>query len=115
MKTRCLVMPRLVLALTLCLAANAAAARATQQTCVDVQVGTAQSYDCLNQILADVARHVQRFSADTSAPYNATSSGNVTGQFNESATRNRLGANFGRSVTAQRPATNYGGALPTPH
>jgi hypothetical protein len=106
-------MPRL-LAFTFCAAAHTAAAQPSQQTCVDVKVGTAQSYECLNQQLADVARQTQRFSADTSAPYSATSPSNVTGQFNESATRNRLGANFGKSVTPQRPVTNYAGAFGSP-
>ncbi len=80
---------------------------ATHQTCVDVQVGSAQSYDCLNQQLQGVARQAPRFSSDTSAPYSASSPSNVTGQFNEGATRNRLGSNFGKSVTPERPVQNF--------
>ncbi len=80
---------------------------ATQQTCVDVQVGSAQSYDCLNQQLQGVAREAPRFSSETSAPYSAASPSNVTGQFNEGATRNRLGSNFGKSVTPERPVQNF--------
>ena len=75
----------------------------TQQSCVDVKVGSAQSYDCLNQQLSTVAHNAQRPSSQD-APYSATSPGNVTGQFNESATRDRLGTNFGKSVTPERPA-----------
>ena len=75
----------------------------TKESCVDVQVGSAQSYNCLNQQFKSAARNAQRFSSDGSAPYNATSPGNVTGQFNEDATRNRLGSNFGKSVTPERP------------
>ncbi len=90
----------------LCLAGHADAQPA-QETCVDVKVGTAQSYDCLNQQLQAVARQTPKVSSDTAAPYNATSPSNVTGQFNESATRNRLGSNFGHSVTPQRPVTNF--------
>jgi hypothetical protein len=86
----------------------------TQQSCVDVQVGSAQSYDCLNQRLQAVARQAQKSSAGADAPYSATSPGNVTGQFNESATRNRLGANFGKSVTPERPVTTYSGAFGSP-
>lgn len=74
------------------------------QTCVDVAVGSAQSYACLNEQLAAIARQTQRASSANSAPVTATSPSNVTGQFNESATRNRLGSNFGHSVTPQRPA-----------
>ncbi len=77
--------------------------QASHDTCVDVQVGSAQSYNCLNQKLKSAAQNGQRFSSDGSAPYTAASPGNVTGQFNEDATRNRLGANFGKSVTPQRP------------
>jgi hypothetical protein len=98
---------------------HAAAARAappapapTQQTCVDVAVGTAQSYDCINQALAEDAAAAHRPSSATDAPYAATSPSNVTGQFNESATRNRLGAAFGHSVTPERPAAPI--PLPTP-
>ena len=78
-----------------------------QETCVDVQVGSAQSYDCLNQRLQGAARTAPRFSSDTNAPYGAGSPGNVTGQFNEGATRNRLGSNFGKSVTPERPVRSY--------
>ena len=80
---------------------------ATHQTCVDVQVGSAQSYDCLNQQLQGAAQQAPRFSSDTSAPYGAASPSNVTGQFNEGATRNRLGSNFGKSVTPERPVQNF--------
>ena len=84
-----------------------AIAQATHESCVDVQVGSAQSYACLNEKLAAEARAAQKSSA-ADAPYNATSPGNVTGQFNESATRNRLGDQFGKSVTPERPAAVYG-------
>ncbi len=96
-----------LLILACCLAATSAASAqpappATKDTCVDVQVGTAQSYDCLNQQFKHAAQNAQRFSSDGSAPYGATSPSNVTGQFNESATRNRLGSNFGKSVTPEQ-------------
>ncbi len=94
-------------------AQSPAAQAGAQQTCVDVQVGSAQSYDCLNQRLQAAARQTQK-AAGVDAPYGAASPGNVTGQFNESATRNRLGVNFGTSVTPERLATSYSGAFPTP-
>ncbi len=75
-----------------------------QQACVDVAVGSAQSYACLNQELGAMAARQPRPSSANSAPVSAFSPGNVTGQFNESATRNRLGSSFGRSVTPERPA-----------
>jgi hypothetical protein len=75
---------------------------ATHESCVDVKVGSAQSYACLNQRLGDVARQAHQATQDD-APYDARSPANVTGQFNEEATRERLGANFGHSVTPQRP------------
>lgn len=77
----------------------AARAQPAQDTCVDVEVGSAKAYDCLNRTLKQATQNAQRFSTQQSAPYNANSPSNVTGQFNESATRNRLGANFGKSVT----------------
>ncbi len=92
-----------------------ALAQPTHDTCVDVQVGTAQSYACLNQKLQAVARDAQKDSAAANAPYNANSPSNVTGQFNEDATRERLGTNFGKSVTPQRPAVNYPQAFARPH
>ncbi len=96
-----------VACLLLILAGPAIAQQQTHDTCVDVQVGSAQSYDCINQRLKAAAQAAPRTSSDTAAPYNATSPSNVTGQFNESATRNRLGANFGHSVTPQRPQQNF--------
>ena len=97
-------MMRWVIVVAVLPVADQAAAQPTQQTCVDVQVGTAQSYDCLNQKLKSATQNAQRFSSDGSAPYNAGSASNVTGQFNESATRNRLGPNFGKSVEPARPS-----------
>ncbi len=93
----------------------AAAQQAPHQTCVDVKVGTTQSYDCLNQALGAVAAQSPHFTAAADAPYSATSPPNATGQFTESATRNRLGANFGKSVTPQRPPTAAPGPAFGPH
>jgi hypothetical protein len=76
---------------------------AAHQTCVDVSSGGAQSYACLNERLAAMAAQQHRASTATDAPVSATSPSNVTGVFNESATRNRLGPNFGHSVTPDRP------------
>jgi len=98
---------RLVAAL--CLAGGAATAQPqpSHDTCVDVQVGSAQSYACLNQKLQAAARQAHNDPAPGQAPANANSPGNVTGQFNEDATRNRLGDNFGKSVTPERPPAFY--------
>jgi hypothetical protein len=87
-------------------------AQASHDSCVDVQVGSAQSYACINQHLQGVAHEAQKSLA--MAPYTAQSPGNVTGQFNEDATRERLGGNFGKSVTPVRPAANYPGAFGVP-
>ncbi len=93
----------LTLAALASFAAGPAGAQTAQQTCVDVKVGTSQSYACLNQRLGAVARQAHEAVQDD-APYSAASPSNVTGQFNQDATRERLGSNFGRSVTPQRPA-----------
>jgi len=87
-------------------------AQAGHESCVDVQVGTAQSYACINQQLQGVAHEAQKSPA--AAPYTAQSPGNQTGQFNEDATRERLGGNFGKSVTPVRPTTNYPAAFGAP-
>jgi hypothetical protein len=92
---------RLVMAL--CLSAAAASAQPAHTSCIDVQVGTAQSYDCINQRLQAVAREAKK-TPGADAPYSAQSPGNVTGQFNEDAVRERLGPNFGKSVTQAVPA-----------
>jgi len=73
--------------------------------CTDVQVGSAQSYDCINAQLGAVANSTQRFSSDANAPVSASSPSNTVGVFNQSATANRLGRNFGKSVTPYRPAS----------
>ncbi len=72
-------------------------------TCTDVDVGSAHGYDCLNAQLNNLVQGTPRPSAATDAPYSATSPSNVVGTFNEGATRNRLGANFGKSVIPSRP------------
>jgi hypothetical protein len=82
--------------------------------CTDVQVGTAQSYDCINAQLGAVAKNTQRFSSDANAPVSASSPSNVVGTFNQSATANRLGQNFGKSVTPYRPAYTPPPAFGTP-
>jgi hypothetical protein len=82
--------------------------------CTDVQVGSAQSYDCINAKLGAVARDTQRFSSDANAPVTSSSPSNVVGTFNEGATRNRLGANFGKSAIPYRPNTANPPALPAP-
>jgi hypothetical protein len=97
----------------LCAWAGAAAAQPTRSSCVDVQVGSAQSYDCINQKLQAEARAAQR-SPGGDVPYSAQSPGNVTGQFNEDATRDRLGANFGKSATPARPPSSLPGAFAAP-
>ena len=85
----------------------------SDQNCVDVSVGNAQSYECINQQLGTLAAQQHRAaSSETDAPYSATSPANVTGQFDEAATRNRLGRNFGHSVTPDRPG--YAPASPFP-
>jgi hypothetical protein len=86
---------------------------AAAQNCVDVSVGHAESYDCINQQLGALAAQQHRAAAaGTDAPYSATSPANVTGQFDEAATRNRLGRNFGHSVTPERPAATVASPIP---
>jgi hypothetical protein len=87
---------------------------AAPANCTDVQVGSAQSYDCINAQLGTLARGNQRFSSDLDAPITASSPSNVVGTFNESATRSRLGPNFGKSATPYRPSAAPPTTIGTP-
>ena len=113
-----LTMPnRAIAAVLLCLAVPAAAQQAAPQpttNCTDVEVGSARSYDCINAQLGNLAHSTQRFSSSTDAPVSANSLSNVVGTFNQSATANRLGRNFGKSVTPYRPAYTPPPVLGTP-
>ncbi len=74
----------------------------THQSCVDVQIGSARYYDCLNQ---QMQRSVpqQRPSAENSTPLSAGAPAPAVGTFNQEATHERLGNSFGKSATPQRP------------
>lgn len=74
--------------------------------CTDVQVGSAQGYDCLNAQLGAVARGTQRPSSATDAPVSASSPSNVVGTFNEAATRETL--------AHRPPPVSYPPPLPRP-
>jgi hypothetical protein len=100
-------MKRLAIMLVLAPFSQATAQTGTRSDCTDIQAGTAKGYTCVNQQLNALIRQTPRPSSAGDAPYNANSPSNVTGQFNEDATRNRLGANFGKSVTPQRPTITY--------
>lgn len=82
----------------------------TTTTCVDVRIGDARAYDCLNQRLRDSVPQRRYSAAD--APYASNSPPHVVGTFNEAATRQLLGNSFGRSVIPQRPASAFGGPNP---
>src|SRR5271170_4740499 len=85
----------------------ALAQQAAPANCTDVQVGSAQGYDCLNAQLGAVAHATQRPSSDTSAPVNAASPSNVVGTFNEAGTRETL--------ARRPPPTAYPSPIPRPH
>jgi hypothetical protein len=107
-------MKRCSVLLFCCLCAPAAAQTATTN-CTDVQVGTARGYDCLNQQLGAVAHQAQRANGNLDTPpYSANSPANQTGQFDEEATRERLGTNFGKSVTPARQPSFYSNPITTP-
>ena len=80
---------------------HAQSSPASSETCVDVRVGTDQSYSCINAALG-------RAAAQARTPVNpgtlsATSPANQVGTFNRAATAQRMGDAFGRSVISQRP------------
>jgi hypothetical protein len=76
--------------------------QAAPTNCTDVKVGSAQSYDCINAQLGAVAHATPRYSSED-APLTSSSPSNAVGTFNEGATRNRLGANFGKTAVPYRP------------
>jgi hypothetical protein len=80
----------------------AQALAADPQSCVDVQVGSERYYHCLNQQMQNVPRNPS--SAAKDAPLSAGSPAPAVGSFNQSATHERLGNSFGKSVVPQRPA-----------
>jgi hypothetical protein len=86
--------------------------RPAPTNCTDVQVGSAQSYDCINAQLGAAAQATKPARSDTDAPVNAASPSNVVGTFNEGATRNRLGQNFGKSAIPYRPPVANPPAFP---
>jgi hypothetical protein len=90
-----------------------APAKTPPTDCTDVQVGSVQSYDCINARLGAVAHATDRPSS-ADAPVNSSSPSNVVGSFNEGATRNRLGQNFGKSAVPYRPPAANPPALPPP-
>ncbi len=84
-------------ALAFCLLAAPAAAQTAPApaNCTEVEVGSAQSYDCLNAQLGAVARGTTRPSS-LDAPVNANSPSNVVGTFNLAATKETLAAQRAR-------------------
>jgi hypothetical protein len=75
------------------------------KSCVDVQIGEARSYSCINAELRRIATGVHAppalpdVRADSPAP--------ATGTFSQAATRERLGNAFGNSLVPQRPEPAY--------
>ena len=87
-----------------------APARAASPNCVDVQVGSARSYDCINQALkGDVANSGAAPDAST---LSATSPAPRLGLYNQAGTREHLGANFGISAYPARPQPTFSAPPP---
>ena len=86
--------------------------RAQTQSCIDVQVGSARSYDCINRALrrtVGAARAVPQPPSLT-----ATSAPNRVGTFNQAATREYLGSSFGRSAIPQPHLRTYAPSFGAP-
>ncbi|MGA4475677.1 hypothetical protein ACPA2M_22145 [Ectopseudomonas chengduensis] len=83
-----------------------AAEPASKEGCINVEVNgyKALSYECLSQQLANPEGNaaVRRNQEAMQVPVHQRPS-NQMGLFNQSATQIRMGNNFGRSVTPQRP------------
>jgi hypothetical protein len=70
--------------------------------CVDVRIGSVQQYDCLNQQLMRQVQQ-QKPSSEATGTVTAGSPAPAVGSFNQAATQERLGSNFGKSAFPQRP------------
>jgi hypothetical protein len=82
--------------------------------CVDVLIGSAQQYDCLNQQMQQNVPPRAPSAADLTTP-TAGSPAPAVGSFNQAATQERLGNNFGKSAFPQRPAPPVFPAPLAPH
>lgn len=80
------------------------AGQAAKRVCVDVEVGGERtlSYDCLSQQLTPTTPP-DAPASQSAAQALANGPSNRVGTFNLSAERNRFGANWGKSITPQRP------------
>ncbi len=78
-----------------------ARAAAPPAHCLDVQVGSARSYDCLNDALRGDVRDARP--APDASTLRATSPAPRIGLYNQAGTREHLGANFGISAFPARP------------
>jgi hypothetical protein len=80
------------------------AGQASKRVCVDVEVGGERtlSYDCLSQQLTPTTPP-DAPASQSAAQALANGPSNRVGTFNLSAERNRFGANWGKSITPQRP------------
>ncbi|MFL9864928.1 hypothetical protein PQR67_12195 [Paraburkholderia fungorum] len=84
--------------------ASPSAGLASKRVCVDVEVGGERtlSYDCLSQQLTPTTPP-DAPASQSAAQALANGPSNRVGTFNLSAERNRFGANWGKSITPQRP------------
>lgn len=93
----------LTLLLLVCAVLPAAAQPgATAQSCVDVKIGDAQYYNCLNRQLGESVPGRRFSTAD--APTGVQAPAPSIGLFDRAATAEQLGTSFGHSTVPQRPA-----------
>ena len=94
-------MRTIVLFVVLSVPALAQPRPAPDASCVDVRIGDARYYDCVNREMEQAVPN-RRFSTQD-APLGVQAPANVVGTFNQAATAEQLGSNFGKSVTPERP------------
>lgn len=80
---------------------GAVAATPPAPSCVDVEVGSARSYACLNRSLRSTAQ--QAHGPVIAPPVTAGSAPPRVGTYNQAGTREYLGSAFGHSVHPARP------------
>jgi len=74
---------------------------APAENCVEVEIGNAKTYDCLNSKLKELSTSVP--AVPNLPPFDARSRDTSIGIVNVPAVRQQYGPNFGKSVVPYRP------------
>lgn len=87
-------------------------AQSGDQLCIEVQIGedTSSHLGCLNKVFEKTVAH-EHAAFLPQAPFDARSSTNALGLYNDAAAREMMGDQFGVSARQQRPRSVFGSPL----